>query len=569
MVKLVPSVQVDWQQVRQRTRSLQAWKLPKEPSSVAPPGVASNKDQDPVPIHLRTWTAWDYAAYWMSDLINATTWQIASSAMLVGLSTTDAIAIAALSAILNALPTVLCGFPGTDYHIPFPISIRATYGYYFSNFCVLSRALLGAVWFGVNCYYGLFIVTEIIAAIWPSYRNLPNHLPASSYMTTQQFVSYIIFVLVQFPFQLIPVHKLKKLFLIKAILMPPVSIAMVIWICVKAGNTKAIFSQPATVTGSARAWLWLSTLSSSTNAWLSSTINMSDFTRFSKTKRGPWAMAPTIPIVRTVYAILGVAMAGAGQELYGKLLWNPIECLSLWTGSGGRFLSFCAGCLWLLAQISTNISANSAPFGHDAMNLSPKWINVRRGSVICMLIGSWAMVPWLLVNTASKFLTFMNSYGSFVAAMVGVAMCDYLLVRRRKLDVPGLYDPHGRYRYIAGINIRAAVVQFFFMGICIPGVVNNINATIPVPEGFKRLFAINWFVNTLGPIVAYWALYKVWPDRKSLVSQPIYGVAVVDGADSDSQSAADHEKAGEEGDSKLGKAQVVEKSIDMHVSNTV
>lgn len=229
--------------------------------------------------------------------------------------------------------------------------------------------------------------------------------------------------------------------------MPPVSVAMVIWICVKAGNTQGIFNQPAEVSGSTRVWLWLATLSSSTNAWLSSTINMGDFTRFSKTKRGPWAILPTIPIVRIVYAVLGVAMAGAGKELYGTYIWNPIECLPLWTGSGGRFLAFCCGCLWLLAQISTNVSANSAPFGHDAMNLSPAWINVRRGSVLCMLIGAWCMVPWLLVNTASKFLLFMNSYGAYVCAMISVAICDYVFVRRRRLDVPGLYDPHGRYRY--------------------------------------------------------------------------------------------------------------------------
>lgn len=76
----------------------------------------------------------------------------------------------------------------------------------------------------------------------------------------------------------------RKLFLIKAIVMVPVSIAMVIWICVKAGDTQGIFNQPATITGSARVWLWLGTLSANTNAWLSSTINMPDFTRFSKTK---------------------------------------------------------------------------------------------------------------------------------------------------------------------------------------------------------------------------------------------------------------------------------------------
>lgn len=56
---------------------------------------------------------------------------------------------------------VLCGGPGTHHHIPFPISIRAAYGYYLSTFCVVSRALLGSVWFGVNTYYGSYIVTEV------------------------------------------------------------------------------------------------------------------------------------------------------------------------------------------------------------------------------------------------------------------------------------------------------------------------------------------------------------------------------------------------------------------------
>jgi NCS1 family nucleobase:cation symporter-1 len=71
-----------------------------------------------------------------------------------------------LQSFCNSLhKTVLCGGPGTDHHIPFPIGIRAAYGYYLSNFCVVSRGLLGSVWFGVNTYYGSFIVTEVSGAI--------------------------------------------------------------------------------------------------------------------------------------------------------------------------------------------------------------------------------------------------------------------------------------------------------------------------------------------------------------------------------------------------------------------
>lgn len=56
-------------------------------------------DQDPIPEEHRTWTASTYA-----DLINATTWQIASSALAVGLSTTDAILVSSIASILNSIP---------------------------------------------------------------------------------------------------------------------------------------------------------------------------------------------------------------------------------------------------------------------------------------------------------------------------------------------------------------------------------------------------------------------------------------------------------------------------------
>lgn len=98
--------------------------------------------------------------YWFSDLVNITSWTIGTTPLLVGLSTVDAIFIVLLSGICNGLPTVLNGYIGSDYHIPFPIAIRSSFGYYFGNFAVFSRAVLSAVWLGVNCYYGLFGMTE-------------------------------------------------------------------------------------------------------------------------------------------------------------------------------------------------------------------------------------------------------------------------------------------------------------------------------------------------------------------------------------------------------------------------
>lgn len=41
---------------------------------------------DPVPLDERTWTTFNYVAYWISDATNIATWEIASSMLAIGLS---------------------------------------------------------------------------------------------------------------------------------------------------------------------------------------------------------------------------------------------------------------------------------------------------------------------------------------------------------------------------------------------------------------------------------------------------------------------------------------------------
>lgn len=171
------------------------------------------------------------------------------------------------------IPTVLNGAMGADHHIPFPVAIRASYGYWFSYFCVVSRAILAAFWFGVQSVGGGFAMGQAISCIWPSYANLPNHLPASAHTTTQQMLSYFLFHLVQFPFMLIPMYKLKTLFLVKSILVPPMAIGMLIWICQKANNDNSILRQPTTLSGSDRAWAWLLACTSVTGGFSTLAVN--------------------------------------------------------------------------------------------------------------------------------------------------------------------------------------------------------------------------------------------------------------------------------------------------------
>jgi len=156
---------------------------------------------------------------------------------------------------------------GARLHIPFPVVMRASFGWYFSRFAVVIRAVTALFWHAIQTYTGSEAMTQIIRSIWPSYLDIPNHIPAGVGITTQGMVSHLIFWLVQFPFLLIPPHNLKWFFVAKCTLVIVSSVAVVITMTSKAGGTGEIWSLPYGVHGEARSWLILSSLSSITGGW--------------------------------------------------------------------------------------------------------------------------------------------------------------------------------------------------------------------------------------------------------------------------------------------------------------
>ncbi|KAK5951350.1 hypothetical protein OHC33_007768 [Knufia fluminis] len=524
----MPKIHVSASSVKEelrRRRQISGWTLPKQTSSVAPPNVWSNADQDPVPPERRTWTAWTFVLYWFSDLVTVSTWSQGSSVVAAGLSATDAILICLVASLCNALPIVLNGAIGSQLHIPFPIAARAAYGYWLSYFAVVSRGVLALFWFGVNSAAGGLAMTQIIKAIWPSYGNLPNHLPASAGLTTQGMVSYLLYHLVQLPFLFIPMHKLQPLFLAKAIVMPPVAIGMVAWIAVQAGTGSNFFDAPSTVSGNTKAWLWLSSMTSVTGSYSTLAVNIPDFSRFSKTSKAQIWQLPFIPMFKVVIGACGIIAASASAKVYGEALWNPLLIIDNWHGSsGGRAAAFFCSVAWCLAQICLNVSANALSFSNDVTSMFPKYINIRRGSVLCFLIGGWALCPWVILESGQTFLSFMSAYAIFMAPLAGFLLCDYWIVKKRRYDVPALYDPNGIY---GKCNWRALLVLIVTIVPMMPALANRVSpTTVSVPNGLKNLFAINWLYGFFMSLVLYAALNLVWPHKQSLIPHTIHGTPI-------------------------------------------
>lgn len=481
---------------------------------------------DPVPPKYQTWTLWTWMAYWATDTVNLGTWETASSVIAVGLNWRDAIPIMVVGTSCVAVPMVLNGAIGAKLHIPFSVIVRSSFGYYFGYFCIFSRCVLACFWLGIQSANGAQCITIMLTAIWPSYAHIKNQLPADAGITTQGMVSYFLFWIIQLPLLLIPPTKLRWLFVVKLVAAPVTALATLGWIVHQAGGGGAIFSLPETVHGSTRAWLWLSCMSSVTGSWATLACNIPDFSRYARSSRGQYIQLPFLPAIFTVCGVMGIVTTSASKIVYGQYYWNPLDIISEWLGShGGRAAAFFAALSWYIAQVGTNITANSISAANDMTVMCPRFINIKRGCILAAIIGGWVIVPWKILSSAQTFLAFMGGYAVFLAPMAGIIASDYWIVKRQHVDVPALYDPHGRYRYnVSGINWRAMLAFLLAVGPCLPGLAYSINSNTNITSGAKNLYTFDWLYGFITSICIYSATSLIWKPSATLVSKTVYGV---------------------------------------------
>ena len=237
----------------------------------------------------------------------------------------------------------------------------------------------------------------MIEAIWPSYKNLHNSLSASAGIDTKNFLSFFLFWLLSLPALWFPVHKVRHLFTVKAIYSPIAAIAFFAWAISRAHGIGPIVHQGSTAHGSTLAWAFVKGVMSCIGNFAALIMNDPDFSRFARTpKDALWSQLLTIPIGFGITSFIGIIVSSSSSVIYnGDPIWNPLDLLGMFldgASSGQRFGIFVIATGFALAQLGTNISANSVSAGTDLTALMPRYLNIRRGSYICAIIGL-AMCP--------------------------------------------------------------------------------------------------------------------------------------------------------------------------------
>ncbi|KAI1616486.1 putative uracil permease [Exophiala viscosa] len=509
--------------LKKKTR-LDGWVLEKQESSYAPPGTWSNIDLDVTPPERRTWTAWTIFGYWFSDIISIQSWETGSTILAVGLTWREAIFSIVFGSFVMGVPMTLNGYSGAVTHAPFPIIARASFGYHLAKFPVVVRLITVLFWHAITNFLAVGPMVQVIRAIWPSFRTLPNSIPASAGITTQEMVAYFVLWTVQFPILLIPPHKMRWLFFVKCVMCVATIVGMTIWTCTHSGGSGNIWDQKATVSGSTKSWLIMWSLNSCTASWSTVGVNIPDFTRYLRKPKDSVTQAVFFPIICTWVAVIGVVVASASFRIYNETVWDPVVIMDSWDGPAGRAAAFFAGVSWVIAQICVNMSATVISGANDMTNLFPKWFNIFRGTVFITIIGGWVMVPWKILHSAGSLLSFLNSLGIFLAPTMGILIADFYVVKRQHLDIPALYNPHGRYRYeFMGINWRALVALLLSIVPALPGLVYNVNPNVDI-GGASYITQFNWYYTFFVSFIVHAGLSLIFPAKDTLVPYMIESI---------------------------------------------
>lgn len=364
----------------------------------------------------------------------------------------------------------------------------------------------------------------MIASIWPSFITNP-HMAKSIAMggTVNYLISFILFWLGSLPFIWFPVHKIRHLFTVKAVVAPTAGIAFLIWSLVKAGGAGEIIHQKNTAHGSTLAWAFVTGIMSAVSNFATLISNSPDFSRFSSKPSD--AFLPqlfTIPMGFGLTSLVGILVGSSSAVIYPKLgaQWNPLDLLQAFitdghmtsgVGShGDRAGTFFIAAAFVVAQIGTNIAANSVSAGTDMTALLPRYINIRRGGYICAIIGI-CICPWQFLDSSSNFTTYLSAYSVFLSSITGPMVADYYFVRKGYLEPHNLYssDKKGPYYGHHGLQWRGYVAYICGVLIDIVGFAGACGANVPI--GATYIYRVDFFAGFIVSAGIYWLLCIIRP----------------------------------------------------------
>jgi NCS1 family nucleobase:cation symporter-1 len=434
-----------------------------------------NPDLAPIPLSRRSWGTYNYASLWVAMSVCIPTYMLASGLIAGGMSWLQAVGTILLGNLIVLIPMLLNAHAGTEYGIPFPVFVRASFGVRGANIPAVLRALVACGWFGIQAWIGGQAIYSMLRIVWPAAANIPG----------SNWICFFVFWAINMAVVWRGIETIKFLQGIGAPFMLAVGLLLLFWITGKAGGFGPVLHTPSKFHTTAEfIHFFIPALTGMVGFWATVALNIPDFTRYAKSQRAQMTgQALGLPTAMTLYSFIGVAVTSASAVIFGEPIWDPVLLLSRFNQPAVALIALIA---ILLATLNTNVAANVVSPSNDFSNLRPSLISFRTGGLITGIVGI-LMMPWkLLADFSSYIFGWLVGCSAFLGPIAGIMICDYYLVRHRSLLVTDLYRRGGLYEYRNGFNTKAMVA------LAVGVVVALIGLAVPP---LRWLYDYAWFVG--------------------------------------------------------------------------
>jgi NCS1 family nucleobase:cation symporter-1 len=388
---------------------------------------------EPIPAELRT-TRWrDLFAISFTFFLNPVMYVLGAIAVVgFGLPLPWAILAMVLGQAIAYAVMVPIAEVGVDYGLTGQVAARATLGFWGAR--LLSspyRVIAATYWFAAQAIAAAYAIQAIVQAMGGGKPPLvPVALGVALFHATLAVLGFDV-----------------MRWLLRIVL--PLSLAFVaVMVALYASTDDPRFDVGRVVHSPDQHLTWAGFAGAVTlmaGSSLTLVTSVADFCRYTPTRRdvriGLFSSALTAAAVDTF--IGGYAAAATGET-------NPFAAVADLTSS------YLLLALLLVAVVVQGISANIGNVytaGLALVNSIPRLGRLWATILVAMAAVALSALPDV-IDSAQRWIVHL---GNVAAPLAAVMLVDYVVVKRRRIEVSGLFDPNGPYRYLNGVNLAAFV----------------------------------------------------------------------------------------------------------------
>jgi nucleobase:cation symporter-1, NCS1 family len=401
------------------------------------------KSPDLLPIQQkdRTITKLGYSFMWVGMVVVLATFAIGGAGV-VSLSLPWVILATVIGSLAIGFFISLIADIGIEHGLSFPVYMRAPFGTIGTHIPSITRGVAASMWFGINTYFGATAMNGILNILF-GFDNW--------------FVCFLIFAVVQLVNTALGIKSIERF----ADLAAPIILIISLWMYVALSDQAASAGRnvwswvESPVTGGAAFSAFLVVIFSNMGFWATLSADIPSISRFIKApvneknwfKRNKGSLIGNLiamPLTQTFMIIIGAV------SYIAVLNYDPVVALQ--KAAGGFILAILL-LMIVLAQWSTNTAANVVPAATIFSNVGGPKFPFWAGVITAGIVGT-VVQPWTLFGVIIPILLFV---GGILSAIVGILFADYYLLRKRRVNVPELYEDKGQFKYMGGVNLAGFI----------------------------------------------------------------------------------------------------------------